>query len=70
MSITLNLPDDITADIVRRAQRAGQTPDVFVAEAVKRQLAVDRFRETRESLSGYGDRVGLSTDEDVFNAIS
>ena len=70
MSITLDLPDEMTADVVRRAQRAGQTPDVFIAEALRRQLTIERFRETRESLSGYGKRAGLQTDEDVFAAIS
>ena len=70
MSITLDLPDEMTADVVRCAQRAGQTPDVFIAEALRRQLSVERFRETRESLSGYGKRAGLETDEDVFTAIS
>jgi|HubBroStandDraft_1064217.scaffolds.fasta_scaffold528736_2 hypothetical protein len=70
MSITLDLPDEITSDIVRRAQLAGQTPNAFIAEALRRQLAIQRFRESRESLSGYGKRAGLQTDEDVFAAIS
>jgi hypothetical protein len=68
MSITLDLPEEITEDIVRRAQRAGQTPDAFVTEALKRQLAVERFREAHESLTGCGERASLQTDEDVFNA--
>jgi hypothetical protein len=66
MSITLDLPDEVSADVVRRAQQAGQTPDAFVAEALRRQLAIERFRETRESLSGVGKRTGFETDEDVF----
>jgi len=70
VSITLDLPDEITADVLRRAQLAGQTLDVFIAEALRRQLAIERFRETRESLSGYGKRAGLQTDEEVFAAIS
>lgn len=70
MSITLELPDEMTADIDRCAQRAGQTPDVFIAEALRRQLSVEQFREMRERLSGYGPRAGLNTDEDVFAAIS
>lgn len=70
MSITLDLPDEITADIIRRAERAGQTPDAFITEALRRQLAIECFRESRQGLSGYGERAGLLTDEDVFNAIS
>jgi predicted HTH domain antitoxin len=70
MSITFDLPDEISADVIRRPQRAGQTPYVFVAEALRRQLAIERFRETRESLAEYGRRADLQTDEDVFTAIS
>ncbi len=70
MSITLDLPDDVSAAVARCAARLGQTPDAFVAEAVRRLLAVERFRERRERLSGYGPAAGLTTDEDVFAAIS
>ncbi len=70
MSITLELPDEMTVDVVRRAQRAGQTPDAFIAEALRRQLAIEHFREARENLTGYGKVAGLQTDEDVFTAIS
>lgn len=70
MSITLELPDSLTTEIARCAERMGQTPDAFVAEAVRRLVAVERFRERCERLSGYGPRAGLNTDEDVFAAIS
>ena len=70
MSITLDLPDEITADIVRRAKSAGQTPDIFILEALRRQLSVEQFLERRERLSAYGPRAGLNTDEDVFDVIS
>ena len=29
MSITVNLPDEITADRLRQAEHAGQTPDAY-----------------------------------------
>lgn len=70
MSITLDLPDSLTADLSRCAERLGQTPAAFAAEAVRRLLAVERFRERRERLAGYGPRAGLNTDDDVFAAIS
>ena len=51
MSITIELSDDLTADVRRRAERAGKTPGEFIVEAVRRQLALERFRETRERLA-------------------
>jgi predicted transcriptional regulator len=70
MSIRIELPDELTADVRRRAERAGQTPGEFIVEAVRRQLALERFRETRERLAPYGKAAGLDTDEAVFAAIS
>jgi len=70
MSITFDFPDNLASDLARYAERNGQTPDAFIAEALRRQLAVEEFRETRERLSGYGPRAGLTTDEDVFAVVS
>ena len=70
MSITLDLPDDLSAAVSRCAARLGQTPNAFVAEALRRLLTVERFRERRERLSGYGPAAGVNTDDDVFAAIS
>lgn len=70
MSITVDLPAEVTADITRRAKRAGKTPGEFIAEAVRRQLAIERFRETREKLAPYGKTAGLDTDDAVFAGIS
>lgn len=70
MSITLDLPDNLAAEIARCAERSGQTPDAFVAEAVQRLLKVERFRERRERLASFGPNAGLNTDDDVFDTIS
>lgn len=48
MSITLELPDEIGADLRRHAERAGQTPDAYVAEAVRRQLAFGQLQESQQ----------------------
>jgi hypothetical protein len=70
MSITIELPDDLSADVVRRAERAGKTANEFIAEALRRQISIERFRETRARLAPYGDAAGLQGDEGVFAAIS
>lgn len=70
MSITLELPDDLNADLSRCAKQAGQTPEKFAAEAVRRQLAIQRFRETKARLAPYGEAAGLQSDDDAFAVIS
>ena len=70
MSITLDLPDDLTADLSQRAARSGKTPGEYIAGAVRRQLSIERFRETRTRLAPWGEAAGFQTDEAVFAAIS
>jgi hypothetical protein len=48
MSITLDLPDEITADIARRAEREGQTLEVYAAEALRRHLALGELHDRQQ----------------------
>ena len=70
MSITVELPDELSADLSRCAQKAGQTPEEFAAEALRRQLAIQRFRETKARLASYGEAAGLQRDDDALAAVS
>lgn len=48
MSITLDLPEEISADILRRAEQAGKTPDAYVADSMRRQLAQGDLLERQQ----------------------
>jgi len=70
MSITVDLPDDLNVDLARCAQRAGQTAEQFAADALRRQLAIQSFRDTKERLAPYGEASGLQNDDDALAALS
>jgi predicted transcriptional regulator len=70
MSITVELPETLTAELKRCAERQGQSADAFVEEAIRSRIAVAQFRARRERLAEYGARAGFHTDDDVFAAIS
>ena len=70
MSITVELPDELSADLSRCAEQAGQTPEEFAAEALRRQLAIQRFRETKARLAPYAEAAGLQSDDDALAAVS
>ena len=42
----------------------------LVREALRRTIAVHRFRRLRKMALPYGEARGFLTDEDVFNAVS
>ena len=70
MSITVELPDEVNAELIRCAKQVGQTPEQFAGEAVRRQVAIQRFRDTRARLVPYGDAAGLQNDDAALDAVS
>lgn len=70
MSITLDLPEELSVALKRRATEAGQTPEQFASDALRRQLAIQRFRETQAQLIPQAEAAGLSNEDDILNAIS
>ena len=51
-------------------QRTGKSRSGVVREAVRRQLALERFRKLRERLVPKARAHGIYTDEDVFKLVS
>ena len=70
MSITVDLSDELSAELARCAQHAGQTAERFAADALRRQLAIQSFRDTKERLAPYGESSGLGNDDDALSALS
>ena len=51
-------------------KRKGTSRSQVVQDALRRQIALDRFRDLRDRLTPKAGQVGILTDEDVFKAIS
>ena len=69
-TLTISLPEDLSRELSRMVKRKGTTRSRVVQEALRRQIALERFRDLRDRLVPKGGRSGLHTDEDVFRAIS
>ncbi len=54
----------------RIAKRTGRTKSEIARDALKRQVAVTRFRELRSKTLPFAEAQGLLADEDVFRAMS
>jgi len=52
------------------AKRTGKTRTQVVREALRRQIALERFRALREQLIPQAQARGIYTDEDVFKLVS
>lgn len=51
-------------------KRKGTSRSQVVQDALRRQIALDRFRDLRDRLTPKAGQAGFHTDEDVFKAIS
>lgn len=69
-TLTISLPEEINAELERIVKEEGRSKSEVVREALRRQLAVRRFRALREKLVPKGQAAGIFTDEDVFKIVS
>ena len=50
--------------------RSGRTRSEVIRDALRRQLALQRFDDLRDKALPFAERQDLLTDEDVFSAVS
>lgn len=69
-TLTISLPEDLTTALSRMVKRKGVSRSQVVQDALRRQIALERFRDLRERLVPKAGQAGFHTDEDVFEAVS
>ena len=65
-TITIRLPEDLKSKLESASKKTNLGTSQLVREAVRRYLAVQRFRELRAETVPYAEKAGFYTDEDVF----
>jgi len=70
MTLTLRLDPKLEKALEQIAKRTGRTKSEIAREALKRQIAIVRFRELRKKALPFAEAQGLVTDEDVFRVLS
>ena len=68
--MTISLPLDLRRELSRSAKKQHMSASEFVRDAVRRRLALDRFRSLRERAMAQARARGIYTDEDVFKIVS
>jgi metal-responsive CopG/Arc/MetJ family transcriptional regulator len=69
-TLTVSLPEDLSQALSRLVERKGTNRSQVVQEALRRQIALERFRELRERLVPKAGEAGFHAEEDVFKTIS
>lgn len=69
-TLTISLPEDLNRELTQLVKSQGKSRSQVVQEALRRQIAIERFRGLRDRLTPLAGQAGFHTDEDVFAAIS
>ena len=69
-TFSVSLPPSIRKELDALAKRTGRSRNELVREAVRRRIALERFRALREQLVPKAQARGIYTDEDVFKLVS
>ncbi len=69
-TVTIRVDQELDEALTSAAARSGRTRSEIVRDALRRQLALQRFDELREMVLPLAERRDLLTDEDVFSAVS
>jgi predicted transcriptional regulator len=69
-TLTIRLDDKLEEELNSLARRTGRKKSDLAREALRRQLAVQRFRTLRRRAMPYAGAAGYLTDEDVFRDVS
>ncbi len=69
-TLTISLPPALRREVSRTAKTQGLTESEFVRDALRRRLALGRFRSLRERAMAQARAHGIYTDEDVFKIVS
>lgn len=68
--LTVRLDRNLQRELARLSRQLGRSRSEIVRDAIRRQLALLRFEQTRRALLPLAEAQGILTDEDVFRLVS
>jgi predicted transcriptional regulator len=69
-TLTIRLDEKLDRELARLAKRTGRTKSAVAREALRRQIAVQRFRALQRAAMPQVGAAGYKVDEDVFRRVS
>lgn len=69
-TISIRLDKNLDRELAKLAKRTGRSKSELAREALRRQLAIQRFRDLRRQAMPHAEVAGYLTDEDVFRDVS
>ena len=70
MSITLDLSDEIVAELREEAAQHGYTAEEWLASQIRQRRAVRKMARLREKLGPLAEAAGWKSEEDILREVS
>ena len=68
--ITVTVPEDILNELEKLAQKNGISIDEVVLEAAKKYIFVRKFRTIADQMTAKAEKLGIHSEQDVFDRVS
>ena len=68
--ITITVPDNIVPDLKRLAREKGCSEEEMLLDAMKRSVVILRLDRLRAEMVPRAQKMGIYTDQDVFDLVS
>lgn len=69
-TLTIRLDDRLEKELEKLAKKARRPKSEIAREALRRQVAIQRFRQLRKQALPFAEAAGYLSDEDVFRDVS
>ena len=69
-TVTIRVDEELETALNLATTRTGRTRSEIVRDALRRQLALQRFGDLRERALPFAEERDLLTDEDIFSTIT
>jgi predicted transcriptional regulator len=69
-TLTIRLPEDMRKSLEAISESERKPISDLVRDSIRRYIAIQRFRQLRNSTLPLAEAQGILTDEDVFELIS
>ena len=68
--ITITLSDDIASDLEELAREKGCSEGEILLDVLRRQITILRLQRLRKEMIPHAKKMGIYTDQDVFDRVS
>ena len=68
--ITITIPEEIAPELRKLAQEKGCSEEEIAFDALQRRIAVLRLGRLRAEMIPHAQKMGIYTDQDVFDQVS